>query len=397
MDALDKIAAAVLYEGYVLWPYRRSARKNQQRWTFGRIYPRWFVEQTDAGDRWTARTQVLVRGESPSVQLELRFLQVVERRVARSGSLEFVDEIVSGNQRLLAWDEAVERRIGATGEFSIAAEETREAVEGGVIVRSWSTLSGELDLTTEPFGDAWRVTASVTNTSNWTGTERSQAQRHGLMSAHLVLRVTDGAFVSATDPPAELVDAVAACRNDGLWPVLVENEQTLLASPIILYDYPQIAPESPGLLFDSGEIDQLLYLNTLALTDAEKAEIRGTDPRARELLERAESMGARDLNSLHGAIRDFRVLDSPSPPGVFINGSLVQAGTRVRLHPRGRADIFDLVLDGKLATIESIEQDFDDRVQLAVALADDPGTDLGLMRMPGHRFFFSPEEVEPLI
>jgi hypothetical protein len=81
---------------------------------------------------------------------------------------------------------------------------------------------------------------------------------------------------------------------------------------------------------------------------------------------------------------------------LHIGPAEVRPGDRVRLRPRGRADILDLVLAGKTATVEAIEQDFDGRVYLAVTVDDDPGKDLGALRQPGHRFFFSPEEVEPL-
>ena len=419
MDALEQIAAAVLYEGYVLWPYRRSATKNQQRWTFGGVYPRGFVESAAGGDAWRVQTQCLVTGPEPRVEVELRFLQVVSRRVARvctDGRLEFVDELTAGGQRVLAWDEAVERRFAFPSDVTVIAGEEREHVDGGVVVRAWQELQGELDvMVTDLRTDVRRVTATLTNRSDWSGIERDAAQRHGFMSAHLVLRVHDGAFVSMTDPPPPLKADVDACDNQGLWPVLVENERTMLASPIILYDFPQIAPESPGLLFDSGEIDQLLILNTLTLTDAEKAEVRATDPRARELLDRAEALSAEDLSRLHGAIREFRVLrpeedpwmtevdgrllqmEKPRLGSVMVNGLEVHTGSAVRLHPRGRADVFDLALDGKLATVEAIEQDYDERVHLAVTLADDPGRDLGVARMPGHRFFFSPDEVEPVL
>ena len=84
------------------------------------------------------------------------------------------------------------------------------------------------------------------------------------------------------------------------------DRHTVLASPIILEDHPRIAPESPGDLFDGGEIDQLLVLNILSLTDAEKAEMRDTDPRAREILERTEGAHrGRSCMRLHGAIREF--------------------------------------------------------------------------------------------
>jgi hypothetical protein len=81
---------------------------------------------------------------------------------------------------------------------------------------------------------------------------------------------------------------------------------------------------------------------------------------------------------------------------LHIGSSEVRQGGRVRLRPQGRADILDLALAGKTATIEAIEQDFEGRVYLAVIVDDDPGKDLGVLRQPGHRFFFQPEEVEPL-
>jgi hypothetical protein len=81
---------------------------------------------------------------------------------------------------------------------------------------------------------------------------------------------------------------------------------------------------------------------------------------------------------------------------VRIFGVEVRVGDRVRLSPTKQADIMDMALAGKIAFVEAIEQDFEDNIQLAVVVDDDPGREFGMMRQPGHRFFFSPEEVEPL-
>jgi hypothetical protein len=81
---------------------------------------------------------------------------------------------------------------------------------------------------------------------------------------------------------------------------------------------------------------------------------------------------------------------------IHLGPAEVRRGDRVRLRPRGRADILDLALAGKTATVEAIEEDYDGRVYLAVTVDEDPGRDLGELRQPGHRFFFQPEEVEPL-
>lgn len=88
---------------------------------------------------------------------------------------------------------------------------------------------------------------------------------------------------------------------------------------------------------------------------------------------------------------DHRTLES-----IHVGPYEIRTGDRVRLRPRGGADIFDLALAGMSATVDAVEQDFEGRVYLAVTVDDDPGRDLGQLRQPGHRFFFTPEEVEPL-
>jgi hypothetical protein len=154
------------------------------------------------------------------------------------------------------------------------------------------------------------VTVRIENTTPWAGGEREAALRRTFCSTHTVLRVEQAAFVSLTDPPAPLQPAAAACENIGTWPVLVGEEgerHTLLSSPIILSDHPRIAPESPGDLFDGGEIDQLLTLSILGLTDEEKAEMRASDPRTREVLERTEALTPEQLMRLHGTVRELQV------------------------------------------------------------------------------------------
>jgi hydrogenase maturation protease len=89
-------------------------------------------------------------------------------------------------------------------------------------------------------------------------------------------------------------------------------------------------------------------------------------------------------------------LERPGPDTVEVDGVALRARSRVRLKPRKGGDVFDLALAGRTAVIEGIEQDLEGNVQLAVAIDDDPGRDLGLRRQPGHRFFFAPDEVEPL-
>jgi hypothetical protein len=303
VDPVRAIADAVLYEGYLLWPYRRSATKNQRRWTFGGVYPRGHSER-HPDDAWTMRTECLLEGGA-NFSVTVRFLHVVARQVMRGD--EPVDELTVDGVRHLSWDEATERELTGAGPIAIAAGSTTEPLPGGAIVRSWEALEGAIAVAAEPVAEGVRrVSVEVSNTTPWDGDDREAALRRTFCSTHTVLRAAGGGqFVSQTDPPEHLRAAAAECRNEGTWPVLVEGREVVLSSPIILEDHPRIAPESPGDLFDGGEIDQLLVLNILSLTDAEKAEMRDSDPRAREILERTEALTDEELLRLHGAIREF--------------------------------------------------------------------------------------------
>jgi hydrogenase maturation protease len=330
-DPVRQIADAVLYEGYLLWPYRRSALKNQKPFGWGDL---------DPDEKPLMRAQCLLEGGDPAVvEVTARFLEMVD-------------------------GQGVEREVGP----------------GPV---SFPPLEGELTVAADRVGpDLHRLTVEL------------MCRAGRFRAAHALLRTPRGAFVSLTDPPERLRAAAEACRNVGVWPILVGepgSANTMLASPIILEDHPRIAPESPGDLYDGGEIDGLLTLSIMSLTDAEKAEIRDGDPRAREILERTESLSQAQLMALYG----FRQ-ERPVPDAVMVDGVELRRRSRVRLKPRAGGDIFDVALAGRTAMIESIEHDTDGNVQLAVTVDDDPGRDLGERSQPGHRFFFRTEEVEPL-
>ena len=312
-DPARAIADAVLYEGYLLWPYSRSALKNQRRWTFGGVYP----ADHCAGhpdDPCLMRTDCLAEGpEGLVVDVRVRFLHVVRRQVLDGDRP--VDELVVDGITHATWEEAIEREIvaptGARVPIAVdAGSDVEELGSGARIRRSWSALRGSVTASVAPAGDGVaRVTVEVENTTPAGGLDRQAALERTFCSTHTVLQAWGGTFVSLTDPPERHRDAAAACRNAGTWPVLVDDEATtLLSSPIILEDHPQIAPESPGDLFDAGEIDQLLTLSILAMTDDERAAMRASDPRAREILERTEALGPEDLMRLHGRMSDLRAV-----------------------------------------------------------------------------------------
>jgi hypothetical protein len=338
---IDKIVNSVLYEGYMLYPYRNSSVKNQHRWNFGIVYPAGYNSEPS-----TMTTECLVSGDDDTkVDVEVRFIQQLA-------------------------DETVERRV-RPGAFAL------------------EPVSGRIDVSTEKVSDSlFRCRVVISNHTVLQSPDpasRDEVLRRSLISTHTILTAENGEFISMIDPPEEFRQAALGCINIGAWPVLVgrtAERNCMLSSPIILYDYPQVAPESPGDLFDALEIDEILTLRVLTLSDEEKQEMRNGDERARRILERAESLTPEQLMALHGTMRDIRLP--------------LKRGDRVRLRPKPGGDVFDVVLNGRTAIIESIEQDFDDRIHVAVVIEDDPGRDLGVMRQPGHRFFFSAEEVELL-
>ena len=150
---------------------------------------------------------------------------------------------------------------------------------------------------------------------------RSSAVRRSFIFTHTILRVRGGEFVSLLEPPAGLEAAAAACKNVKTWPVLAGPQgetHTLLSSPIILYDYPRISPESQGNYFDATEIDELLALSVMTLTDAEKQEMRELDAHGREILERTESLSEEQLMKMHGVVRYLREPPSGTGPDSYM-------------------------------------------------------------------------------
>lgn len=334
LTPVERIARALLYEGYLLWPYRRSAIKNQRRWTIGGVYPHGFEGAETSGDSQAMQAECLVESAgAPRIEVRLRFLHRIIRQVMekRGEELVGVDRLDVGDERFLTWDEAVEREVVVQlGEAEPGAKPTNfllqvpegreeEPIDGpdgevvGALVRSWEGLHGVLSVGVESLAEGLhRVRVRLDNTTSAAGLDREAALGRTYIAAHLVLHAEVGEFVSLQDPPEVLRDAAEACRNLGCWPVLAGptgNRDTILASPVIVPDHPEIAPESPGDLFDGTEIDQLLTLNIMGMTDEEKAEMRASDPHARQILERTEALAPEELWRMFGAVREYRVIE----------------------------------------------------------------------------------------
>lgn len=277
---VEDIASAVLYEGYLLYPYRASAIKNKQRWNFGLLYPRDYAEGQTGADAWKMQTECLVRGDSTgTLDVRVRCLQL----------------IAEGNPSLQrAMEHELQLPLMELSDL-VVQPALHEFVEAGVEVEAKQVAS-----------DVFRIRITIFNTSEHAASSRDDALLHSLVSTHTILSVQGAEFVSLLEPPEHLSRLASTCENVGAFPVLVGEagqRDCMLSSPIILYDYPQIAPESPGALFDGTEIDEILTLRIMTLTDAEKLEMAGGDERARQILERTECMPQEQFMKMHGVVR----------------------------------------------------------------------------------------------
>jgi hypothetical protein len=382
LEAARQLAHALMFEGYVLYPYRKSSLKNQKRMVFGSLYPAAHAELS--GQRAALRVELLI--VAPSVQVQVLLLHwakrrdpgetpwlEAEQREVSVGPLA-LESLLSGPQLVSFVFPAFERSAGGS---HFTAE----------------TITGALRVSAERVApDAYKLTLALRNESRRSGLpggdELELAELMSFGAAHLLVHCSEGELVSLLEPPEHWHAVVQGCKNDGVWPVLVgqpHSPRTMLASPITLYDFPVVAPESPGDYYDATEIDEMLALRVRTMTDDEKAQACRTDPRARRILERSEGLTEEQLLSLHGAWRQPQTAPVRAP----------KPGDKVRLRPRPGRDVLDLALAGELATVVSLEQDFEGRRYCTVTVDADPGRDLGLTGQPGHRFYFELEEVEP--
>jgi len=315
---VDSVVHAVLYEGCILYPYRASsANKNRQRFTFGRVYPEPYSVALHGAEPCTMQTQCLIEGPSSSrVEVTVRFLQPMERDIGELAAplrklpppdnpdfFHVVAELKIGGTLYQSWQEAVERTIHMPAQtlgelcaqaytipFSFIRTRSIEPIFdkkdhiAGVIVRRQEVIDGKVEVSAEPVDQSVvKITVRILNLSPVPSDYLDDSNEIGMRtfaSTHTILHAKGGDFLSQIDPAETYARAAAGCRNLGTWPVLVGDEakqerDTMVSSPIILYDYPKIAPES------AGEIDEILTLRIMTMTDEEKRERRGVDEQAR--------------------------------------------------------------------------------------------------------------------
>jgi hypothetical protein len=484
------VADAILYEGYLLYPYRQSSRKNQARFQFGVLMPPAYAAVDDC-EPSASQTECLAEARDDArVQILVRFLHVQRRSVQRApahpvggpqDATEWTDvpTLTVDGTEYTRFTEATEReeraeltvadltRLAEGGSagpgveipFHIDAGESADDLAdssgtlAGRLVHRWDALDGVLRVRAERVAGPFQALRLRLRVENHTQPDialgdREDGLRYALVAAHALIGVPGGSFISMTDPPEWASAEVAACHNEGTWPVLggpADCQDLMLSSPVILYDHPEIAPESAGDLFDATEIDEILTLRTLALTDEEKREARATDPRAADLIDRLDGLPPEMMEKLHGAIRYLEPRSGPArtpaetsgppeavmasgpfpaapaadevpvfhtpdvpwwDPGsdssvspetdeVLIEGVSVGRGSKVRMRPGARrADAQDLFLVGREAQVEAVLHDVDGQVHVAVTPVADPMAEL--QRAQGRFLYFAPDELEPI-
>lgn len=441
------VADAVLFEGYLLYPYRASAQKNVLRWQFGVLTP-----DADPAEPSANRTECLLEpGDATTLRLRLRFLRLQQRRPVLpdgtsvpelAGHTAFEEGLPVHVDAELAFTELLAG--GVTVPVAFPPTETVEELETGQLVRTTWEIRGRVVVSLTDLPGPYlvhRLRFDVVNDGGCDeGAPRAEVLRTSLIAAHTVVHAPGATFLSPVDHPRWAEPMAKECTSEHTWPVLAGPEgraDLLLSSPIILHDHPQIAPESPTNLFDGLENDEILTLRTLTLTDAEKAEARATDPRAAGIIDAIEEMSPEILERLHGAIRSLRPAsrvddevptwgtprpfgaDDPAaaPPSstpwwdpgadasvdpdtdsVLVAGVAVAKGSRVCLRPRKTGsqgtDAQDRFLTGLPATVHAVVHDVDGGVHVAVSVDGDPAAELQLAH--GRFRYFRPDELEPL-
>ena len=435
LDQARTVADAILYEGYLLYPYRKSAQKNQSRFQFGVLMPPAYGAVDPCEPSASQAECLLECGDDARIWILARFLHLRRRTTGSRDPDDAWDEAIDREHRVAV---SVDRLLRADAMFPVHVpggqqSEDAAAADGATASRvtyRWEPLDAVIRVHAERLPGPYGVLRLRVRVENRTAPQapprvRPDGLRHALISAHTIIGAEAGTFLSLTDPPEWAAGFAAGCVNTGTWPVLAgpaECGNLMIASPIILYDHPQIAPESAGDLFDATEIDEILTLRTLAMTDAEKAEARATDPRAAGLLDRLDGLPPEMLEKMHGAVR-YLGGDQASEPAERAEHAArrrrCRGGTPARTAPcrrrpitcwsaasawpgaarsscgpgSRRADAQDLFLAGREALVQAVLFDVDGQVHVAVSPAGDPLAEL--QSSHGRFLYFAPDEIEP--
>lgn len=336
---LERITKTVLYEGYSLYPYYRSSAKNSKPVPFGAVYPKQFVKY-NPDVHSTTQTQCIIEGtDDTEVKITVRFLQLRNRQLLKidhneygPGQFRSTDSLQEGDKTYHSGWEGVERELNLGThtistivdnklgkDIAFESEKANDIIYGedgivaGNVIITQSEINGNITVSAEPVGDnknGYKIMVQISNTTsvdNPKKLSRNDSYKLSFLSTHTILKTGQGAFISQTDPEPDWEELINNCENINSWPILVEKDhKTMLSSPIVLYDYPEIAPESMGDMFDGTEIEEALVLHMATMPEEEKQKIDKGDPKMKAMMERVESVTPEEIMSLHGGFKEVK-------------------------------------------------------------------------------------------
>ena len=258
---LDDIVRATLYNGYTLYPFKTALAPGRPQFPFGRVYPEAYSAFQNGSEPCLVQAECLAqaRCEEAAVEARVRFLHLTAREAGEP-----------------SWRQAVEREAGA-GWIALQGEEARRVkfyfpasrdIEG----MRQERVEGTIGMTVHRLGDGiFKISVCVRNHTAMTPSDvkdTAAVMRRLFASTHIVLRGRDAEFVSQMEPPARLRTTAESMRNIGLWPALIGDErkaerELMLASPVVLQDYPQLAADDEQPQFDSISAELSLTLDAI--------------------------------------------------------------------------------------------------------------------------------------
>ncbi|MEO7294341.1 MAG: hypothetical protein ABIW34_14630 [Ginsengibacter sp.] len=322
---LEELTRTLLYEGYSLFPYHRSAIKNQKPVPFGVIYPKDYNTYNQHSHAAMQSECIVTGGDDLSINIIVRFLHLIKTEVLKQNNEKEneVDDVVAGWQTIereinsgnlliteliknrkefpIRFDKMNEDRYVYDDSDNVKAKRINSAseIKGNVIIEA---------STVENMKNTFRIRVNITNTSSIVNADviaRDEALCQSFLSTHIILKSANGEFISGQNPAENFKQAIAQCKNTGTWPILVdESNTTMLCSPIILYDHPQINPQSKGDLFDSTEIEEALMLHFAVMSDDEKNRIADSDEKLKAMLNKVGMVTPEEMIGLHGGMHE---------------------------------------------------------------------------------------------
>ena len=337
-STIETLTRTLLYEGYALYPYHRSAIKNQKPVPFGVIFPQLYSTYNPHAHS-LMQTQCIISGnKNINLKITVRFLHLVktglfensaDQDINTSDHLPLADIVVDGKSYHAGWqtiertlssgillaDQLIQNGKDMIIEFDSMTESRNLDNQNGESIAkqvyATTSIRGNVHINTVPIAgreNAFRITLTVTNATpvdNPMKISRDEVLSQSFLSTHALLETTNAKFISHQDPGEDWAPLIKACDNRNTWPILIDDEDTtLLSSPIILSDHPQINPLSHGDLFDGTEIEEALLLHVSVLSDEEKQRISLGDEKLKAMLTKVSQVTPEELLRFHSGLTE---------------------------------------------------------------------------------------------